>query len=62
MDYKSYLAQGLYLQGIPVNENEIHHIYNILSIINQAEAPLKKLPSLNFENPITIFDKELLVP
>ncbi|MEW9674692.1 hypothetical protein ABRT01_00630 [Lentibacillus sp. L22] len=61
MDYVNFLKQRLYLQGIPVYENDITHIHNIIYTINQAQSSLRTFPHLNQEVPITIVDKELML-
>lgn len=57
MDDENYLRQGLFLQGLSVNEADIPYIQSMFSTINQAQASLKAFPDLKKELPITIVDK-----
>lgn len=65
MDYETYLKQGLHLQGIPVDENDVPYILRTLMTVKEAEASLKEFPALMKkeipELPITVVDKGELI-
>ncbi|QKY71001.1 hypothetical protein [Lentibacillus sp. CBA3610] len=57
----TFIKQGLYLQGLPVFEDDVPYIQNTLVTINQAQEPLKSFPDLNQTVPITVVDKRLML-
>ncbi|MFC5465116.1 hypothetical protein [Lederbergia graminis] len=60
MNDDSFIKQKLSMQGLPIHEADIPHIYNILSTINHASSSLHLFPQLNKKVPITIVDKRLM--
>lgn len=55
-----FIKHGLQLQGVPIYENDIPYIQEILDTIHQAQASLDIVPYLNTEVPITVVDKRLI--
>lgn len=57
---KEYLKQQLSLQGITTNEEDLHYVERVLSIIKQGEKHLKDFPELESQKIILTMDMEEL--
>lgn len=60
MDHITFIKNGLHVQALPVYENDIPYIQNILHTVKQAQESLQAYPYLNTEVPITVVDKGLI--
>ena len=56
----TFIQQGLERQGFPVYEADVPYIANMLGMIQEAEAFIESFPHLNFEVPITVFDRGVM--
>ncbi|MDS9473212.1 hypothetical protein [Sporosarcina pasteurii] len=56
----TFIKTGLEHQGYPVYEDDIPYIADMLNLIHQQEALLENFPYVNFEVPITVFDKGVI--
>lgn len=57
MEFETYIRAGLKAQGLPVKEEDIESINDMLATINEEQESIKEFSDLKDKLPIKSFDK-----
>ncbi|WP_100333528.1 hypothetical protein [Bacillus alkalisoli] len=56
MKAENYIKQTLHLHNIPVIENDLPYIFDVLTTIYKEQTNLTIFPNLNEEVPVVVVD------